>query len=327
MYMKPPERHNDYNKCFWKLNKAIYGLKQSGRQEINQFLINIGFKRLISESWLYIKQDKRKDLIYILGVYVDDILIAVKNCEIKNTKDNIKRKYKIKDISYVDFVISVKFIKNNNGYFLHQKRYIEEILKRLKVNNEKLLSNTQPINNEELRKIKFNKINYSRSSVGNLLYVAICTRSDILFLVSKAARKSNDPTIEDWNNIVKIFRYLKGTLNYGINYSKELGIEAYVDADFAGDTQTRRSTTGFLIKIGNSITSWCFKFQHWVSTSTAESEYYSLSECWKHCMWYLNILNELIFGINYITINVDNKAAIYKYKAYWYKGILYKKNY
>jgi len=58
IYMKPPEGHNDYNKCFWKLNKAIYGLKQSGRQwnqEINQFLINIGFKILISEPFLYIK--------------------------------------------------------------------------------------------------------------------------------------------------------------------------------------------------------------------------------------------------------------------------------
>ena len=326
MYMKPPERHNDYNKCFWKLNKAIYGLKQSGRQEINQFLINIGFKRLISESWLYIKQDKRKDLIYILGVYVDDILIAVKNCEIKNTKDNIKRKYKIKDISYVDFVISVKFIKNNNGYFLHQKRYIEEILKRLKVNNEKPLRNTQPSDNEELRKIKFNKTNY-RSAIGNLLYIVICTRPYIQFSVNKASRESNDPTLEDWNNIVKIFRYLKGTLNYWINYSKELGIEAYVDADFAGDTQIRRSITGFLIKTGNSPTSLCSKLQHCVSISNTESEYYSLSECGKHCMWYLNVLNELNFCINYITINVDNKAAIYKYKAYWYKGILYKKNY
>lgn len=51
-----------------------------------------------------------------------------------------------------------------------------------------------------------------------------------------------------------------------------------------------------------------------MSTSTAESEYYSLSECAKHCIWYLNLLNELKFNIKYLTINIDNKAAIYNSK-------------
>jgi len=197
--------------------------------------------------------------------------------------------------------------------FYIKKDILKKFKKRFKVNNEKPLRNTQPSDNEELRKIKFNKTNY-RSAIGNLLYIVICTRPYIQFSVNKASRESNDPTLEDWNNIVKIFRYLKGTLNYWINYSKELGIEAYVDADFAGDTQIRRSTTGFLIKTGNSPTSLCSKLQHCVSISNTESEYYSLSECGKHCMWYLNVLNELNFCINYITINVDNKAAIYNGK-------------
>jgi len=59
---------------------------------------------------------------------------------------------------------------------------------------------------------------------------------------------------------------LKGTLDYGINYSRNNNINAYVDADYAGDVETRRSTTGFLITIGNASTSWCSKLQHCIAT-------------------------------------------------------------
>jgi len=66
--------------------------------------------------------------------------------------------------------------------------------------------------------------------------------------------------------------------------------------------------------MGETPTSWCSKLQHCISTSTAEAEYYSLSECCKHCIWYLNILTELDYKIKYITANVDNKATIYNSK-------------
>ena len=76
-------------------------------------------------------------------------------------------------------------------------------------------------------------------------------------------------------------------MNYGINYTKNNTIKAYTDADYAGDVESRKSTSGFVIMIGDSPTSWCSKLQHSVSTSTAEAEYYSLSECGKQYMWYM----------------------------------------
>jgi len=78
--------------------------------------------------------------------------------------------------------------------------------------------------------------------------------------------------------------------------------------------KTRRSTTGFVITIGDSPISWCSKLRHWVSTSTAEAEYYSLSEGSKHCMWYINLLKELKSNNSGIEVNIDNKAAIYNAK-------------
>jgi len=94
VYMKPPEGHPDYNKKLWKLNKAIYGLKQSGREwnkEINNFLINLEFKQLLSEPCLYIKRNNQNSINCILGVYVDDIPKAGESKEINNTKNRIKK--------------------------------------------------------------------------------------------------------------------------------------------------------------------------------------------------------------------------------------------
>jgi len=217
---------------------------------------------------------------------VDDILIAGDNSEINKTKKLIKRKFKIKEIGDVDFVIGIKFIKHKNGYFINQISYIKELLKKFEMTNEKPLRNLSPVENAELRQIKFNETRY-RSAVGNLLYLGINTRPDILFAVNKAARKSTNPTLEDWYNIKRIFRYLINTMNYGINYTKNNTIKAYTDADYAGDVESRKSTSGFVIMIGDSPTSWCSKLQHSVSTSTAEAEYYSLSECGKQYMWYM----------------------------------------
>jgi len=153
-----------------------------------------------------------------------------------------------------------------------------------------------------------------RSAVGSLLYLGICTRPDISYAVSKASQKSKEPNLENWENLKRMLKYLKGSIKYGINISRNSNVKAFVDADYAGDTKTRRSTTGFVITIGDSPTSWCSKLQHCVSTSTAEAEYYSLSECSKHCMWYINLLKELKSNISSIEVNIDNKAAIYNAK-------------
>jgi len=73
-----------------------------------------------------------------------------------------------------------------------------------------------PIENEDLRKVKVDETKY-RSIIGNLLYLSICTKPNIIFSVSKEARRAKEPNMEDWNNVMRILRYLKGTKKYGIN--------------------------------------------------------------------------------------------------------------
>ena len=235
-------------------------------------------------------------------MYVDDILIIGKKNEILDVKDQIKNIYKIKDMGEVDFVIDIKFEKQKNRYILHQKGYIKELIERYNLSNTKPVRNLKPVNEIKNRCKAFNETSYR--SIGNLLYLAVCTRPDIIFSVVRASRKSKNPTIEDWHNVKKIFRYLKGTLNYGIKFSNEKILRVFPDADYAGDEETRKSTSGFVMMIGNSPTSWYSKLQHVVVTSTAESKYISVSDCAKHSLWYMNIFKEL---------NIQNKICDYKY--------------
>ena len=88
------------------------------------------------------------------------------------------------------------------------------------MNDLKPIKSPKPVEDKKLRKIPCDETTYRRA-IGNRLYLAICTRPDLLFSVSKASRRSKNPNMEDWENIIKIFRYLKGTINYGILFTKE----------------------------------------------------------------------------------------------------------
>ena len=148
-----------------------------------------------------------------------------------------------------------------------------------------------------------------------MLYIAISTRPDILFAVTKSARKSNNPNKEDWVNLIKILEYLKDTINYCLKFKKSSHTYAYSNADFGGDKETQKSTTGFLLKITNTPVSWCSKLQHCMATSICEAEYYSINECAKHCTWATNILNELNIKIKTINMYTDNKATFVCYQS------------
>jgi len=99
--MDIPQGDKNYNNGFWKLNKAIYGLKQAGRLwnfKINDTLLELGFNRCKSEPCVYIKKDRNNNIICILAIYVEDILIAGKNKEINKIREGIKSKFELSDI-------------------------------------------------------------------------------------------------------------------------------------------------------------------------------------------------------------------------------------
>ncbi len=122
-----------------------------------------------------------------------------------------------------------------------------------------------------------------REAVGSLIYLATCTRPDLRFVVSELSQYFTRPTVEQWNTVKHVLRYLKGTQNKELCYRKganENLIHAYSDADWAADVTDRRSTTGYCISLNKNgpLVSWKTKRQPTVAPSTVSlSLYLSLS--------------------------------------------------
>ena len=83
-------------------------------------------------------------------------------------------------------------------------------------------------------------------TVGSLMYTMMCTRPDIFHAVGMASRYQSNPGQEHWKEVKRILRYLKATTEYSLCYQgKELRLKGYTDADWGGDLDERKSTSGF----------------------------------------------------------------------------------
>jgi hypothetical protein len=151
--------------------------------------------------------------------------------------------------------------------------------------------------------------------VGSLLYAAITTRIDIAYAVNLVSRFMKNPGELHWKACKRVLRYLHGTKQAGLvfkaNGLTEFNIEAYSDADWAGDTTDRKSTTGFVITINGNVVSWLSKKQSTVALSTAEAEYMAISATAQEVKWITQLLHELKLPLKSpVKLLCDNRAAI-----------------
>uniref|UniRef100_A0A3Q7J2E3 Reverse transcriptase Ty1/copia-type domain-containing protein n=1 Tax=Solanum lycopersicum TaxID=4081 RepID=A0A3Q7J2E3_SOLLC len=130
--------------------------------------------------------------------------------------------------------------------------------------------------------------------IGRLLYLTT-TRPDICFAVQVLSQFMQKPKVSHWEAALRLVRYIKGCPGQGILLSSEDSneMEAFCDSDWASCPNTRRSVTGYVIKLGNSLISWKSKKQHTVSRSSAEAEYRSMAAAVSEISWLLGVLKEL----------------------------------
>lgn len=116
--------------------------------------------------------------------------------------------------------------------------------------------------------------------IGSLLHLT-ASRPDIIFSVCLCARFQSNPKESHLSTIKRIFRYLCGTRTLGHWYPKGTHIDliSYSDADWAGCSIDRKSTSGTRYFLGFSLVSWFSKKQNSVTLSTAEAEYISTVSC------------------------------------------------
>ena len=108
-----------------------------------------------------------------------------------------------------------------------------------------------------------------KAAVGSLLYLASATRLDISFAVGQVARKSAKPLPAHWKALKRIFRYVKGTSDLGVWLGGNRdSVKIYCDADFAGDPDDRKSTSGLVSFFHGGPVTWASRKQTLVATST-----------------------------------------------------------
>lgn len=123
--------------------------------------------------------------------------------------------------------------------------------------------------------------------VGSLLYLSVCTRPNIGQAVGALARYMAAPTVAHWEAALGVVRYLVGIVDYGLTFggSNET-LVGYCDADYAGDLDSRRSTTGYVFLMFGGAVSWSSRLQPTVAVSTVEAEYLSAGQVVKEALWF-----------------------------------------
>jgi len=326
-YMTPPPGMDmDEGYCL-KLLKSLYGLKQAPRnwhKLVVEHIKSMGFKQCVLDNCLFVKHIGTE--MYLISLYVDDILIAGTNLEeVKRIKQQFTNHFEMKDMGELNYYLGMKITRTNDFIKLDQAGYVREILE--KYNHLLRGLEEKKVNTPMERELKLRK-NESKSMtpsqreyvskfpyqnlVGALLYLAINTRPDIAYAVGVLARFNTDPNFRACKALIRVLLYLRGTPDVGIQFTgKSLDIFGYSDADWAGDLDTRRSTTGYVVYAAGGPIAWQSRLQTTVAVSTMEAEYMAAFGAIQELIWIKGVLSEIgIQLVDPITLRMDAKSAI-----------------
>lgn len=327
IYMMQPEgfQMNGHDDKVCKLKRSLYGLKQSSRQwylKFHQAILEIGYDVSPLDHCVYIWRCERE--FAILSLYVDDILLTG-NCAdmLSKTKSYLGSKFQMKDMGLANYVLGIRITRNRDSKLLYmdQEAYLEKVLKRLNMENCKALSTPVckgvnlskvmcPQNEEEAREMR--DVPYAQA-VGSLMYAMTTTRPDICHAVGLVSRYQSNPGKAHWQAVKRIFRYLQGTKNMKLCFGlSDLDIIGYTDADFAGDSDDRKSTSGNVFLFGGTAVFWLSKKQSCVAKYTMEVEYIACSTTVSTAVWLKCFVNSLKLNIPDKPVNMfcDNTSAI-----------------
>ncbi|KAJ4762199.1 Gag/pol [Rhynchospora pubera] len=280
------------------LHKSLYGLKQAPRawfHKLSNALVGYGFKPSSYDPSLFIYNRNNHRLMVL--VYVDDILVTGDDShQISACIADLKAQFAIKDLGQIHYFLGLEAKFSSQGLHLTQSKYIVVLLSRVNMANCKPvltpMATGAPLSKNDGS--PFDDPYLYRSVVGALQYATL-TRPEISFTVNKLSQFMHAPTETHWVAAKRVLRYLSGTIHHGlsINSTSSNIIHAYSDADWAGNVDDRRSTSGFCVYLGKNLVSWCAKKQPTVSRSSTEAEYRSLALTCTEILWLQFLLKEL----------------------------------
>ena len=256
----------------------------------------------------------------ILLIWVDDIIIASNSAStIREVKEALGQMFRMKDLGRLSWFLNINFTFGTDSISMDQTKYIEKILNRFQMDGCKHRATPSELgvnkiiteNSDDLADKKL-----YQEIVGSLIYVMTSTRPDLSFIVTKLSQYMSNPSNAQFNMAKHVLRYLKGTLEQKLTFTKSkegINLHGFCDADW-GSSEDRKSITGYVFKVTTNgpVISWKSRKQPTVALSTCEAEYMALASAIQEAKFLRQLLGELI-GKNKAKatdIYCDNQSAI-----------------
>ena len=317
-----------------KLNKNLYGLKQASLtwfEMLSKGLIDRNFMPSAVDSCVFVRDN------CIVLVYVDDCIVISHDSKVIDrfitSMQTGPENFKLTDDGDLARFLGVEMEHKDDGTIvMTQMHLIRRILEACGTDQSMMNGKETPVGKPLLHKDlsgEQRKHNWNyRSAVGMLNYLANSTRPELAMAVHQCARFNNSPMLSHERAITRICRYLILSGDKGIMYkpNKNLGLQCYVGADFAGgwtqvdsdNPENLMSRTGYVIMYDGCPILWCSKLQTEITLSTTESEYVALSQAMREVIPLMNLMKELdkVLKVNaskpdfFCQVFEDNRSTI-----------------
>ena len=245
IYMEQPEgfKAQGQERKVFRLLRAIYGLKQASNawyKELVESAKILHFKRLLTNTGIFIFQDKHGDFIIMIA-YVDDILFMGPKVKLVNSKkEEFKQKWECRDLGEPSEFLRMRIKRQGRKIHLDQSAYLKKVLERFNMMDSRvaptpMVEGYKPLPSQEPLDTKLRQ--RFQSVIGSLLYLMLGTRPDISYAVTKLSQFAAHPSQEHLNKALYICKYLRGTMDYSLvlDGPSQQGVIAYSDSDFAAD--------------------------------------------------------------------------------------------
>ena len=305
------------------LRRSLYGLKQAPRVwnlRLHDALTALGFIRTKSDPGVYRLQSANDDDEAYILVHVDDIALFASSPALESSiVAELGRSLEIQDRGPLTFFLGFEIALDSRcvPYFISQRKNASDVLLRFNMERCNPVSTPAALG-ADLSKRRPDEPECSvgmplyRELIGSLQYLCN-TRLELLFPVSLLARHVQAPAERHWKAALRVLRYIRGTLDYGIHLraGDPTVVSAMSDADWAGDTDTRKSTSGYICYVAGNPVSAASHYQRTVTAlSTCEAELIASSEAIQELLALRNLLSELSFDPRPSRLAIDNLGTI-----------------
>jgi len=210
----------------------------------------------------------------IIGlVYVDDLLLVASSlAAIYKIKDALHKRFEMKDLGEAKVILGLQIRRDKalGTLKLLQGKYAAQVLEKFGMAECNPIGTPLEVGLQLVKADKSDDTLPYREAVGSLMYLMVRTRPDLAFAIGKLSRFVSCYGKEHWAAIKHVLRYVKGSMDKGLVFDKNSScvLRGFSDADWAGDHETRRSTTGFTFIFGGAAVSWGSKHGlRWIKLS------------------------------------------------------------